>query len=111
MVTPETMPRLAGQRNLFELLMIVQNPRNLSRKSSKTFVGLANKVAGGPCDHRFSSVFAHIHSSSEEFRKSIRLFGDLYLEVLYKCPLLFGGDPCEGVWRPLGWEVALAPGL
>ena len=52
MVTPETMPRLAGQRNLFELLMIVQNPRNLSRKSSKTFVGLANKVAGGPRDHR-----------------------------------------------------------
>ena len=52
LVTPETMPRLAGQRNLFELLMIVQNPRNLSRKSSKTFVGLANKVAGGPRDHR-----------------------------------------------------------
>ena len=49
MVTPETMPCLAGQRNLFELVMIVENPttRNLSRKSSKTFVGLGVLVIIG----------------------------------------------------------------
>ena len=29
----------------------------------------------------------------------------------YKSPLVFVGDPCEGVWRPLGCLLALAPGL
>ena len=105
------------------LMMIVGNPtRNLSRKSSKTFVGLANKAAGGPCDRRCLvtncwtlvsvhclHIYTHIYSSGE-FRKSIRVFGDLHLQVL-RSPHQYlevtlvrvFGDPWAVCWLwPLG---------
>ena len=110
-----------------ELLMIVENPtRNLSRKSSTTFVGLAKKAAGGPPDHWclvtncWTLVSVHclhnVLSSSGEFRKSIRVFADLYLQVLASAHhylevtlVWVFRDPWAPRWlRPLGSSTPIS---
>ena len=95
-----------------QLMMIVGN---LTRKSSKTFVGLANKAAGGPCDHwclvtncwTLVSVHClHIYTIPES---SVKVSGCLatstykYLEVptsIWRWPL-WGCLATLGLW-PLG---------
>ena len=105
-----------------ELLMIVENPtRNLSRKSSSPHLWVWPRRLPGVLLiigvwwqtvepwFRFS-VYTYTHISGE-FRKSIRVFGDLCTFKYLQVPTSIWRWPLWGCLATLGLCLASAPGL
>ena len=127
LVTPETMPCVTGQRNLFEKLScwwLLKIRREICQENPAQHLRVwPRRLLGGPPDHwclvtncwtLVSVQRLHVRRTHTVLASSVKVSGGLttYLPTsTYKSPLVFGGDPCEGVWRPLGCLLALAPGL